>query len=227
VGVPGTINLNSVEYDSCPLYQIGIFTPINREPRTGNPTGSGTATNTSNPVTPSAVPNDPAAFNVYYNRLAIAGCNLNLQQDWTPVRTKLQFDIWNSEEVKFTGAFECADSWHETVFADPSSFAPTSPNAPNLADQTYALAGGAIDSAAANFTFATLQSDVARYRVQGVKSTQCPNSIAVGVVGVQSTDLLTPPQPGSWTGTTLAAAGKFSGKIVWDPEGVVPEGGIR
>ncbi len=28
-------------------------------------------------------------------------------------------------------------------------------------------------------------------------------------------------------GTTLAGAGKFTGKIVWDPAGAVPEGGIR
>jgi hypothetical protein len=213
VGVPGALNLNGVEYDSCPLYQIGQFSPTNRT--------IGGANNGA----PEAPFPQLDGLEIMANRLAIAGCSLNLNQDFVPVRTKLQFDVWNSDEVKFTGAFECADSWHETVFADAASF-------PTTAAITYALAGGPIDSAAANFTFTTLGTDAARYRVQGVKSTQCPNSIAVGLIAVQSSNvnLLNGIQQvvgSDWSGTTLAAAGKFTGKIVWDPAGVVPEGGIR
>lgn len=184
IGIPGTLNLNGVEYDSCPLYQIGQFSP------------------------PGAIPPGPGpvAPLIRLNRLALAGCTLNLNQDWVPSWTKYEFDIWNSDEVKFTGAYECADSWHETFF------------------------GADIDSAAQNFDFGTLGTYSARYRVQGVKSTVCDPFLptgqitqAVGVLAVQSSLL----DNGDWIGSTLAAAGKFTGRIVWDPEGAVPEGGIR
>lgn len=45
---------------------------------------------------------------------------------------------------------------------------------------------------------------------------------AVGVLGVQLTGV-----GDRLTATTLAAAGKFTGKISWDPSGAVPEGGLR
>jgi hypothetical protein len=219
VGItPGSLNLNGVEYDSCPLYQIGQFTPVdvvlpaNQQP------------NTEPIVTPGGIP-----LSVWGNRLALTGCNINLNQDWVPVYTKLQFDVWNEEEIKFTGAFECADTWHETVFADPFLFPTTTAN-------TASLGHGWIDSGAQNFQASTLQSFSARYRVQGVKSTQCEDASAkppritqaVGVIAVQSSSVsVNNARPSDMVGTTLAAAGKFTGKIVWDPEGAVPEGGIR
>ena len=197
VGVAGALDLNGVLYDSCPLYQIGQFTPANL------PSG----------VQPSAAPT------VRGNRLAIASCTLNLNQDWAKVWTKLQFDIWNEDEIKFTGAYECSDSWHETEFQVPSTYNSSTPLASDPG----------IDAAAQNFQGATLGTYSARYRVQGVKSSQCEGpgitTQAIGLVAVQSTFL---SAPGADTvGTTLAAAGKFTGKIVWDPEGAVPEGGIR
>jgi hypothetical protein len=204
VGVPGTLNLNSVEYDSCPLYQIGQFSPVLTTPPGAYPPPA----NTSAPI-------------ILKNRLAIVGCSINLNQDWVPVFTKLVFDVWNEDEVKFTGAFECADTWHETEFnvAPPASWAATS--------------GGAFDSGGQAFALTSLGTYSARYRVQGIKSTQCEDPTAknpgprvtqaVGVLAVQSSDVAGP----GYIGTTLAAAGKFTGKIVWDPEGLVPEGGIR
>jgi len=225
VGVAGTLNLNGLEYDACPLYQIGQFTPP-------TVTGAGynavfTATTPQTPPQPNTNPAFPA---ISWNRLAIAGCNLNLNQDWAPVWTKLQFDVWNEEEVKYTGAYECADSWHETDFRpgfNPQNNGVVTPGVPGFVD--------GMDAAGQNFNFTTLASYAARYRVQGVKSPQCDRTksgasdsvasvatVAVGVIGVQSTwfnaDLV---------GTTLAAAGKFNGKIVWDTEGAIPEGGVR
>ncbi|MGE3840170.1 MAG: hypothetical protein AB7I50_01150 [Vicinamibacterales bacterium] len=219
IGVAGTLNLNGLEYDACPLYQIGQFTPpqIN---------GLGYA------ATFAAVAPPAGAPQVAYNRLAVTGCNLNLNQDWTPVWTKLQFDVWNAEEVKFTGAFECADSWHETDFR-PGTVAQ---NNASLTPSVQGFVDG-IDSAAQNFAFGTLATYSARYRVQGVASSQCNRTKgtsndtvaavttqAVGIVAVQATMLDAPPRT---VGTDLAAAGKFNGRIVWDVEGAVPEGGIR
>jgi hypothetical protein len=181
VGDGGTIQLNSTHYDSCPQYLIGQFSPAG-----------------------ASAPNAPS---IVGNRLAIASCDLQLQQDWVPHWTKLNFDVWNEDEVKFTGAYECADSWHETTF------------------------GADIDAAAQNFDWANLGVIwySARYRVQDGASTQC-DPVATkgekGLVGVQSTQLVFPAE---WVGTTLAHAGKSpTAQITWDPQfSEVPEGGIR
>jgi hypothetical protein len=161
------LNLNGVEYDSCPVYQIAQF------------------------------PTRVTGGAVSARRLAIVGCTLYLNQDWVPVWTKYQFDAWNADDVKLTGSFRCADSWHES----PSGTDP-------------------------------FVSTGIRYRVQGVQSTQCTvdgvpvTTQAVGVIAIQSARI------DFSTGTTtvggnLTAAGKFSGKIVWDPAQGTPEGGIR
>ncbi|MGE3842868.1 MAG: hypothetical protein AB7I50_14935, partial [Vicinamibacterales bacterium] len=99
-----------------------------------------------------------------------------------------------------------------------------------------------IDAAGQNFDAATLATYAARYRIQGVKSTQCDRvksgssdtvasvtTQAVGVLAVQQSVLSLGVRPilARSVGTTLAAAGKFNGRIVWDAEGAVPEGAIK
>jgi hypothetical protein len=167
VGPGGVINLNGVEYDSCPQYQIAHF-----------PTGITGGT-------------------ISGRRLAIVACTLYLNQDWIPVWTKYTFDAWNADDVKLTGSFRCADSWHES----PSGTDP-------------------------------LISTGIRFRVQSVVSTVCTVNGApivtqqVGVLAVQSTRIdlggIT-----RYTGTNLVSAGKFVGRIIWDPSTGTPEGGIR
>jgi hypothetical protein len=179
VGTGGTLYLNGVDYDSCPIYQIGQMSP------------EGTLLNVGG----------GEILSFLQNRVAIAGCTLHLNQDWTPVTTKLLFDVWNGDEVKFSGAFECADSWHESTFFD-------------------------MDSAGGNFTRINLGTDTARYRIQGVKSMQCAGSQAVGLLAVQSSTVLMPGSETARTGMNLTAAGKFLGRVNWDAENVVPEGGV-
>jgi len=185
IGAPGALQLNGVEYDVCPLYLIGQFSP---QP----PNNDGVLVN--------QVFN---GLNVGGNRLAINGCTLDLRRDYVPAWTKLQFDVWNSDEVKFTGAYDCADSWHETFFDD------------------------ALDAARQNFDAATLGTSVARYRVQAFKTPQCPGSEVVGLLAVQSTDLFVGDGPSYAVGTNLAGAGRQPGVILWDPAGTIFEGGIR
>lgn len=191
---PGVLRLNGIQYDQCPEYLVGQFTP----------------TGATNPL------GRPA---VVSQRLAVTACRLDLRQDWVLVYTKLKFDVWNEDEVRFTGAFDCADSWHETQFT---------------ADVLPVGAGAvaAIDAAAQNFQFSTLQTYAARYRVRGVASDRCPVDDAriapVGLLGVHSVQL--GGGLNDMIGTTLAGAGKTSDVIRWDPDlggGVVPEGEIR
>ena len=151
-------------------------------------------------------------------RVVFTGCNIALNQDWTPTWTKLVFDVWNEEENKVTGAWECADTWHEMYLTKgPSGYQYPWP-----------------DAASSNFSVDTVGTFAARYRVQGQKSTQCKSivgadAVAVGVLAVQSTDLtLGTAGARALVGTNLTAAGKLpTGKIVWDPGFVTPEGGIR
>ncbi|MGE3840270.1 MAG: hypothetical protein AB7I50_01660, partial [Vicinamibacterales bacterium] len=190
VGTSGVRNLNGVEYDSCPLYQMGQFSPQG-------------AVEPLNPE-PGVVP-----LSVSWNRLTLVGCSLDFGQDWTAVYTKWHFDVWNEDEVKFTGAFECADSWHEIDLFTPGTVP---------VERTATAFEDGLDAGANNFQSATLGTFAARYRVQGIKSTQCEREAAtgqpaivtqaVGVLAVQSTSVA----PGM-SGTTLAAAGKFNGKI--------------
>jgi hypothetical protein len=230
VGTAGTINLNGVEYDSCPQYMIGQFSPV--DAATPPPVAAGN-TNPNAPPPANQPVNVPTIFG---NRLAVAGCTLNLNQDWTPVWTKLQFTVWNEDEIPFTGAYECSDSWHETTFMADNTPWWTTP--PFTAAGIEAAGGGWIDSAGQNFQFSNLGTYSARYRIQGVASSQCNTTNPtrttsnVGVVAVQSswvgTTLPAPAGASSdMVGTTLAAAGKFTGRIVWDPSGVVPEGGLK
>jgi hypothetical protein len=194
VGTGGTINLNGVEYDSCPLYMTAQFSP----------TGT---------VLPG-----PAPVVFGNTRIAFVGCNINLQQDWTPVWTKLVFDVWNEEENKVTGAFECADTWHEMYLVSNTA-------APNWPFPTA-------DAASSNFSIDTVGTAAARYRVQGQSSTQCKplvgeNAIAVGVLAIQSTDIAIGGGIGA-IGTNPTAAGKLpTGFVKWDPGFVTPEGGVR
>jgi hypothetical protein len=191
VGTGGSINLNGVEYDACPLYMTAQFTP------------DGTAL--------------PGGATAGRTRVAIIGCDLLLQQDWTPVWTKLVFDIWNEEENKVTGAWECADTWHEMYLTKgPSGWPAPYP-----------------DAASTNFSVDAVGTAAARYRVQGVKSTQCKalvgaDAVAVGVLAIQSTELALGQGAHALVGTNLTAAGKLpTGRVVWDPGFATPEGGVR
>ncbi|MGE3840167.1 MAG: hypothetical protein AB7I50_01135 [Vicinamibacterales bacterium] len=209
---PGRLNLNGLDYDACPLYLIGQFSPVG------------------------AVPPVPAAPSPSELRLVTAACTLDLRQDWVPTWSKLQFDIWNEEEVKFTGAYECADSWHE------SPLAPGQNSHPGVGIAFY----DGVDAGGQAFLFGTLGTYAARYRVQAVKSTQCdwlkptsgPGSqfsgvatSAYGLIGIQYTDFNQavggPVIIRGGGGTPLAAAGKFNGTIRWDVEFVTPEGGVQ
>lgn len=193
VGTGGTINLNGVEYDSCPLYMLGQFSP----------TGT---------VLPG-----PAPVTYGNTRVAFAGCRIDLIQDWVPTWTKLVFDVWNEEETKITGAYECADTWHEMYFVSNTA-------APNWPFPTA-------DAASSNFSIDTIGTASARYRVQGQASTQCrplvgADAVAVGILAIQSTDIAVGGGIAT-IGTNLSAAGKQPGRIVWNPGFATPEGRLR
>jgi hypothetical protein len=125
--------------------------------------------------------------------LSVASCNQDFRQDYDEEYTKLQFSIWNEHEVKFTGAYQCIDSWYETFLED-------------------------VEFNGQLFSSAHLKTPIARYEVEGVASTQCPGSESAGLVGIQSSffgdDLV---------GSNLNSAGVKPGFIKWDPQSPAPE----
>jgi hypothetical protein len=184
VGTPGRLDLTGASgaYDACPSYLIGHFSPA----------GATVATSNGNSF----------AAQTFLN---VAGCNLDFKQDYIPHFTKLKLEVWNEQEVKFTGAYECADS----------------------TEQVDLLTA---DVAPENFLASVVQSTAAQLKVKGVASTQCPpiagrateNS---GLVGTLFTIVfnLANGDPG-FAGTSMNGAGTQSGFILWDAQdAVVPE----
>jgi hypothetical protein len=186
VGTPGRLDLTGVSgaYDACPSYLVGHFSPDGAEISTGS--GAGTEF-------------------VSTSVLSVLSCNQDLRQDFILHLTKLKLEVWNEQEVKLTGAYECADStkWLPLVTAD--------------------VVGE-------NFTYAVAQSNAAQLKVKGVASTQCPivagrateNSALVGtlwtVLFSEATEDI------AIVGTTLNGAGAQAGFILWDAQdAVVPE----
>jgi len=134
--------------------------------------------------------------------LTVSGCTQDFRQDATPHYTKLQFDVWNANENRFDGAYQCIDSWWET----PLDLIKHNPE---------------------NFSFGKLGTDWARFEVRGVASTQCTVTTEnVGLVGVLATQTLlnpTGPYPFTVSGTNLVGFGQIAGSIDWDPQEVAPQ----
>jgi hypothetical protein len=184
VGTPGRLDLTGVDgaYDACPSYLIGHFSP------------AGAFVSTSN-----------GGEVVLQNYVSVAGCNLDFKQDYIAHFTKLKLEVWNEQEVKLTGAYECADS-------------------------TEWLPLTSADVAPENFTVDVVQSAAAQLKVKGVASTQCPpiagrpteNSGLVGVLSAEVFSALNGDR--GLHGSSMNGAGTQSGFILWDAQdGVVPE----
>jgi hypothetical protein len=139
-------------------------------------------------------------------RIAFTGCTIDLRDVWQPTWTRLAFDVWNEDEDKITGAWECADTWHELFLVSNTA-------APNWPFPTA-------DAGSSNFSIDTLGTPVGRYRVQARAGTECrplvgADTVAVGLLGIQSTDIAVGGGIAS-IGANLATVGQFNGVIRWD-----------
>jgi hypothetical protein len=167
VGTPGNIQLNGTEYDYCPGYLIANFTPAGAQV----PVGDTFVTNTN-------------------INLGVISCNQDLRQDYNLHYTKLEFTVWNEEESKFTGAYECADSYHYFPL-------------------------NTVDVSPEYFTYDVLGTVSAFFQVRGVASARCNppvspvNTEAAGLVCVVS-------EYNDEYGTTCNAAGTAAGYVLWD-----------
>jgi hypothetical protein len=178
VGVAGRLDLTGADggYDACPAYNIIQFSPV-------------------------GVVDGPAAGN--NRRVSVSGCLQDLRQDYTPHYTKLQFHFWNANEVKFTGAWECANSTESFLLSE-------------------------LDVLPQNASFGVLGTRTAHAQIRGVASTQCHPAIgttpvpseATGILSVSAAVNVDGPAEQLLHGTTANHAGIHAvpGFVLWDPQ---------
>lgn len=153
--------------------------------------------------------------------LTLVPCKQDLRQDRFATVTKAKYDIWNEDEVKYTGAYQCFKCFFEGVLSD-----------------TQKLGFGE-----EKFTADALHSSKGRLRIQGIKSAVCDGkftdpihgnaivSVDSPLLGVSAktfvtynNDLTTYFQGGSNLNT---AGADPTGFIKYDPAGDVPESPAR
>jgi hypothetical protein len=207
------LDLNGDEYDYCPAYLVYNFF--------------------AGPSLPDYASADGAIFGD--TTLTLAPCQQDLRQDKTPVCGKAKFDVWNQNEIKFTGAYQCVKCWYEGVLSkigatgdkwvscDLANLLPT----PGKCKATGV--GGS------KFTIGVIHTDFGRFRVTPDTWPACKGVFAkIGqdgktvvdvcaatadqyktpFLGVRLTDVAITaalPLTDSWAGVTGTAAGAFTG----------------
>ena len=102
-----------------------------------------------------------AAGNVVFHDtgLTLLPVTVDLRQDTLgPVSTKARFDIWNANEVRFSGTQRCITCWDQTLLSRYDQ--------PN------------------HFLRVNLQTDRGMARIDGVASSACPFSVDAPLLGV-------------------------------------------
>jgi hypothetical protein len=197
VGKAGVIRLNGEEYDACPAYLLGHFSP-------------------TDPASQAEMVGVVADGSLKDGRtkLVVATCQQDFRQDKKLSYTKLRFDLWNEDEVRFGQPFHCMNSWAEVY----------------LGSGPYG-----VDEGADLFDSETLATSVARFRVEGVESKACrpylpkgARPVPAGLIGIlirsidvpNDSDQAMPPVaattiiPMHTVGTSKAAS---TDAILWDP----------
>jgi hypothetical protein len=142
--------------------------------------------------------------------LTIVPCKEDLQQDRTPTYTKLQFTLWNEDEVKYTGAYQCVKCWWEDYVEN-------------------------IEYGSDKFLKENLHTDFGQFRVKGVESALCEypigefpagSTVDTGLVGLSAEILRFDGGALAVAGTTPNHAGLTDedshGFVLWDAEDTEP-----
>lgn len=112
----------------------------------------------------------------------------------TPVSTKANFDVWNQNEVKFSGLNRCVTGWDQEM-------------ASNYAAPNFFLNGN-------------LGTNVGSARIDGITSITCPSSVDSALIGVAATRVTYSPFARRMAGASMRGAGTESAVIagVDDPD---------
>lgn len=134
------LSARAQEYDACPAYLLFNFFTYDQ----------------SGQRPPMGLDGEAAEVTIGRTSLTLVPCHQDLRQDRSPTCTKAKFDLWNENEVKFTGAYQCIKCWFEGYL-----------NTLGTADGPKGGVGGN------KFTWQGLHTTMGRLRVLGVASTVC------------------------------------------------------
>jgi hypothetical protein len=95
-GTPGVLNLNGIEYDHCPAYLLGTFM-----------------------LDGASFSNSKHTVESVNSELTLVPCDQDLRQDRSPIYTKVNFTVWDEDEIAATGSFLCFKCWVEAILTDP------------------------------------------------------------------------------------------------------------
>ena len=141
---PGILNLTGLNnaYDACPAYLLFNFFASNDDPT-------------------KAIPVDQGLETIRFGKsdLTLVPCKQDLRQDRLPTCTKAKFDIWNENERKLTGAYQCIKCWFEGTLDEIGYL-----KLPYSSNKVSGFGGDF-------FTRSGLHSDLGRVRITGIKST--------------------------------------------------------
>jgi hypothetical protein len=138
--------------------------------------------------------------------LALAVCDVDLRQETAgPVTTKARYDVWNENEVRFSGTERCLTCWDLRPL------------------RTYAPLGRPN-----HFLLSTIQTNIGHARVNGVRSNTCDVNGVVStdaaILGVIHTVVRFPVDPTlvpmrvpiEKAGVTLSGQGEEVARILYD-----------
>jgi len=132
------------EYDACPKYLLYNFLSQDEARSIG-------------------LDGEASGVTIGRSNLTLVPCHQDLRQDRSPTCTKAKLDVWNENEVKFTGGYQCLKCWFEGYLQDLGT-----PEGPQ---------GG---KGGRHFTWDGLHTILGRLRVQGVASTGCRGVFKTG-----------------------------------------------
>ncbi len=175
--VPGRLDLDGREYDSCPERLQFQFSAagdsIFRIPGTGVPVVTDT-----------------------YLTLSLISSDLRQDNDG-PLTTKAKFDIWNQNEVRFSGTERCITCWDSTLLMEYTGL-----------------------GAANHFVARHLQTRYGRARVDGLASSVCDSptvsSSNGALLGVLHRRLRFPNGLFAGSGHTIGGQGEETAQILHD-----------
>jgi hypothetical protein len=147
VGDPGTLLLNGSfvdpGYDACPAYLIfNFFAEDNKAGGFGGPDGK-------------------VGVLAFESDLALVPCKQDFRQDSSPICTKVKFDIWNENESKLTGSYQCVKCWFEGILSDIGTATWAGCDLANLTNGKCKPTGFGGNK----FTSSFLKTDLGRFRV--------------------------------------------------------------
>jgi hypothetical protein len=174
-GTPGVLNLDGDEYVQA--FDLLLMNFI----ATGSPAFTGPRVVTAN------------------TDLTLLPISADLRQETDgPVFTKAHIDVWNENEVKFSGSHRCIACWDQTLLSD------------------YELPN--------HFLLQHLQTDMGKARIDGLASALCPESEQAALIGISATHLrFDGGDDYDIAGEALHGMGYQDGVIQYDPLSPPPE----